>query len=219
MLLSPEKVLSPNAQVDATINGSGWIAYLRPQAAGGDFTLTAECIGCTNQSASVLSNVTFGDVWYCSGQSNMWLPMEYSFSRNLSVANISMGNLDNVRLMAGNSQAATFHPWMTAKQSIIPVNGTAHGQHDKLVKPLFSFSAACWYFGESLTRLMRDDKDSEVIPLGLMCTAIGGTQIEAWTPNATNAQCANHSQTGGGLWEKKVVPYLSVSVKGWLWCK
>ena len=58
-----------------------------------------------------------GDVWYCAGQSNMWLPMSYSYHRNFSISNITAGNYDNIRLMAGNSQAGTFHPWMTAKQA------------------------------------------------------------------------------------------------------
>ena len=47
-----------------------WKACLKPQAAGGDFTLTATCTGCTNTTAAKLSHVTFGEVWYCGGQSN-----------------------------------------------------------------------------------------------------------------------------------------------------
>ena len=47
----------------------------------------------------------------------MWLPMSYSYHRNFSISNITAGNYDNIRLMAGNSQAGTFHPWMTAKQA------------------------------------------------------------------------------------------------------
>lgn len=37
----------------------------------------------------------------------MWLPMHYSYSRNFTVANISQGKYDNMRLMAGDSQHAT----------------------------------------------------------------------------------------------------------------
>jgi len=44
--------------------------------------------------------------------------MSYSYHRNFSISNITAGNYDNIRLMAGNSQAGTFHPWMTAKQAI-----------------------------------------------------------------------------------------------------
>lgn len=54
-----------------TDDGTGWKACLAPQNAGGDFTITATCTGCINTTAAVLNNVTFGDVWYCGGQSNM----------------------------------------------------------------------------------------------------------------------------------------------------
>ena len=49
--------------------GGGWKACLPPTAAGGDYTVTATCTGCTNTTAAVLEHVTFGDVWYCSGES------------------------------------------------------------------------------------------------------------------------------------------------------
>eukprot|EP01050_Picozoa_sp_SAG11_P013102 SAG11_NODE_1508_length_4775_cov_1.760693_3_plen_144_part_00 len=55
-----------------------WKAFLQPTAAGaGNFTITAECSGCYEDPESPfakvnISNVVFGDVWHCSGQSNMW---------------------------------------------------------------------------------------------------------------------------------------------------
>ena len=50
-----------------------WKALLRPTAAGGNYTLFAQCTGCTGTgeySNATITNVTFGDVWHCSGQSN-----------------------------------------------------------------------------------------------------------------------------------------------------
>ena len=51
---------------------ASWKALLPPQPAGGNFTVTATCTGCSALGPSTisLSNLVFGDVWYCTGQSN-----------------------------------------------------------------------------------------------------------------------------------------------------
>ena len=48
-----------------------------------------------------MSDVTFGDVWFCSGQSNMQLMLDYTFERNASVAAIRAGKYRNIRLFYG----------------------------------------------------------------------------------------------------------------------
>ena len=52
----------------ATGEKAAWKALLKPAAAGGNYSITAKCTaGCTGEASIV--DVTFGDVWYCSGQS------------------------------------------------------------------------------------------------------------------------------------------------------
>eukprot|EP00729_Bicosta_minor_P002694 gene2694-25465_t len=208
---------TPDVVLDSATGN--WKAFLTPTKAGGDFTITATCTGCVNTTDAVLEHVTFGDVWYCAGQSNMWLPLSYTYHRNETVGNITEGKLDNIRLMAGNSQSGTFHPWQTSKQSISNSNET-EGKYN-----LFQFSAACWYFAESLTYRLQAEVDagraepSSIVPLGLISTAIGGSMIEEWTTNATTAACTetnagSHNQM---LWDQKVVPYLNMTMKGFVW--
>ena len=139
----------------------------------------------------------------------MWLPMQYSYHRNFTVANISQGKYANIRLMAGDSQHSRSWPWKTAAQSIADGNASSPDYS------LFQFSAACWYFAEVLTNIL----GSEAPPLGLISTAIGGSMVEQWIPNSTVASCKNlslasHNQ---GLWDDNVRPYLKMTVKGWLW--
>ena len=50
--------------------GGQWKALLRPAAAGGNYTVTATATCATEQASATLVNVTFGDVWYCGGQSS-----------------------------------------------------------------------------------------------------------------------------------------------------
>ena len=67
--------------------GYSWKVLLRPNKAGGAFTITATSGALT----AAISHVTFGDVWYCSGQSNMALPLVHTISRNNSRAAILAG--------------------------------------------------------------------------------------------------------------------------------
>ena len=150
-------------KISADISDNNWIAYLPPTPAGGDYTITATCTsGCVNSSTASINHVTFGDVFYCSGQSNMWLPLHYTYARNDTVEAIRAGKYDNLRLMAGDSQRSPYHPWKTAKQAI------ADGNETSPTYSLFQFSAACWYTGQGLSDKM--SKSSDVVPIGLIST-------------------------------------------------
>ena len=99
-----------------------WKALLPPMPAGGNYTITADCIGCSDdgqyQNASI-TNVTFGDVWHCSGQSNMWLPLESSFERNNTASSILEGKYHNIYTMAGNSGDGVTNQWRRADQALL----------------------------------------------------------------------------------------------------
>ena len=236
--------------VVATVDTEGkrWKAALKPMPSGGDVTVTATCTGCSNATAAVLRHVTFGDVFYCAGQSNMWLPLGNTLTRNATVDALSRGDFSNIRLMAGDSQiqstscgwggggnsmgdlaggATTDHTtkcvWQTA--SAAATDGICTGVSRFLpngTQPatcsLERFSAACYYFAEELTKKMVAAGETPPV-IGLVSTAVGGSMIEEWLPNSTSAQCtgrsvAAHDET---LWTQNVVPFLPMTVKGWLW--
>ena len=213
-----------------------WKALLPPTAAnkGGaapmEYTITAECSGCTANATQVLSGVVFGDMWYCSGQSNMWLPMDHSLSRNETVVGIKAGKFSNVRGMFGGSGntvdgGKTYHdggagygrktgsnPWMTASQAIATGSSARTGGS----YPLFKMGAACWYFGQRLSELGVE------VPIGLADTAIGGQRIEEFMNNATISKCTNRSSENirwwdGQLFATQVLPFVDMTVKGWVW--
>eukprot|EP00755_Sulcionema_specki_P037606 Sspe_Gene.109279::Locus_89015_Transcript_1_1_Confidence_1.000_Length_778::g.109279::m.109279 len=87
-------------EVDGKVVGSEWVALLRPTAAGGNYTITARCVkGCTEgNNTATIGDVTFGDVWYCAGQSNMALPLLHTLSRNISFNAIRSGKYRNIRV-------------------------------------------------------------------------------------------------------------------------
>ena len=66
---SDEGELQATYTVDATVTGGLWKAMLKPTQAGGSYTITAKCTGCANQTAAVLDDITFGDLWcVCCGR-------------------------------------------------------------------------------------------------------------------------------------------------------
>ena len=68
-----------------------WRAKLTPHEAGGNFTITASCTSCGGLISSTIHSVTFGDVFVCSGQSNMQLAMIHTFDRNVTYERIRSG--------------------------------------------------------------------------------------------------------------------------------
>eukprot|EP00051_Salpingoeca_urceolata_P015084 m.193184 g.193184 ORF g.193184 m.193184 type:complete len:219 (+) comp18286_c0_seq1:167-823(+) len=119
--------------VDASIieGGTGWIAYLKPtravtagQGKPTRYTIHAECSsGCATTDAAVtpnatISNVIFGDVYYCSGQSNMALPLVHTISRNKSMDAVLAGRYANMRFFDLSSNMNPTTPWTTPKSAV-----------------------------------------------------------------------------------------------------
>ncbi|MCW5910917.1 MAG: sialate O-acetylesterase [Cyclobacteriaceae bacterium] len=139
-------------------NSSGeWMIKLPPQPAGGPFTLV---FSGTNKVA--VNNVLFGDVWVCSGQSNMELTMErvkekYSkvietaandHIRQFLVADKYDFNKEHNDLDAGN--------WVAATPAAV-----------------LDFSAVAYFFACELYQKYK-------VPVGLINAALGGSPAEAW---------------------------------------
>ena len=86
------------------------------------------------------------------------------------------------------------------------------------------FSATCMYFGAELIdnkQKMLGQEEADV-PIGLIQSAVGGTQIESWISNATRAKCSPLDDSGGAgglsmLYHAMVAPFANYSVRGWLW--
>ena len=208
--------------VAATVSSGRWKALLHPAADDGvDYTIAAACDAGSGCSGSMqLTGVRFGDVYYCAGQSNMWLQMRYTYALNASRTAIAAGQLDNIRLMSGDSQtqglaggAPPLHPWRTLADaaSLPPEDPDSWAQ----------FSATCFHFAEALTERFKAAGQAPPT-LGLVATAIGGSTIEEWMTNAEAEKCfgfqgsANGAQLNHVLWDANVAPFLDMTVKGWL---
>src|SRR4051812_47525657 len=91
---------SPNEKIIITFNGrqyhtaagnnGKWMAQLSPMQAGGPYDISF-----TGTNSITVKNVLFGDVWVCSGQSNMELPMDRVKEKYPAVVNNA--NNTNIR--------------------------------------------------------------------------------------------------------------------------
>ncbi len=135
-----------------------WTATLPAMAAGGPYTLEARAASGATRSAS---DILLGDVWLCSGQSNM--EFSVATSRDGAFAAARSEN-DRLRLLtvphrAVPGPAERFEP-ASAWQAASP-------------QTVRNFSAACYYFARELQQTV-------AVPMGLVNAAWGGSGIEAW---------------------------------------
>jgi sialate O-acetylesterase len=163
----PVSVTFAGQAVSSRADAAGrWQAMLTPVAAGGPYTLEVND-GTRRQTAR---DVLMGDVWLCSGQSNMELPVWRSLNAASEIASATM---PRIRLFT------------------VPQEGAAQAQESFKGDPAWTtatpdrvrdFSAACFYFARELQR-------TAAVPMGLIQAAWGGSRIEAWTsPGALRGQ-------------------------------
>ncbi|MDT5270504.1 MAG: sialate O-acetylesterase [Acidobacteriota bacterium] len=152
-------------KASATADARGrWEVFTEPHKAGGPFELTV-----AGRNTLTFKNVLVGEVWVCSGQSNMeW-----------SLANAQDG--------AKESAAADYpsiHLFTVAKKtSPNPLEDVEGRWVVTTPKEAASFSAVGYFFGRELYQRLK-------APVGLIHTSWGGTPAEAWTSRDTLASVA-----------------------------
>ena len=138
-----------------------WMVRLNPLHVAMNLSLVA-----TGKNTVVLSDVAVGDVYLCSGQSNMQFGL--SGSQN-GAAEVAAANYPNIRLLVVPQKAASKPQGefsITAKWA--PCTPTSAA----------SFSAVGYFFGRELHQKLN-------VPIGLIDSSWGGTIAEAWTSRQT----------------------------------
>jgi sialate O-acetylesterase len=140
----------------ATADKDGrWMAKLPEHPAGGPYELTA-----TGKNAVTLKDVLVGEVWICSGQSNMEMRLDRTFEADKAIA------------AAANPKLRLFTvPHAIATEPRTTVKGE---WKDCTPETVPGFSAVAYYFGRDLQKALN-------VPVGLIHTSWGGTPAQAWT--------------------------------------
>lgn len=146
-----------------------WCVRLKPMQAGGPHTLTVSA----GKTRLHFSNVLVGEVWLCSGQSNMEFMLKEASTARMD---IPQSDNNNIRLLDMKARWRT-NP-VEWEESVLDSLNHLQYYKDSQWKVCTSasaadFSAVAYYFGKML-------QDSLHVPVGLICNAIGGSPTEAW---------------------------------------
>jgi sialate O-acetylesterase len=149
-----------NKKTVSTLTGSdgNWKIALSPMKAGGPYTMEVK-----GTNTIIIKDILLGDVWFCSGQSNMVVNMERV--KEKYPYDIASANFPEIRnfFIPTASDVASVHKELPAAKwiSSSPEN-------------VLGFGAVTFFFARSIYNEYK-------VPIGIINSSVGGTPIEAWT--------------------------------------
>ncbi|XP_041918641.1 sialate O-acetylesterase-like [Alosa sapidissima] len=148
-----------------------WRVTLDPVKAGGPYNLSAVERGGSDGEV-MLTDVMFGDVWLCGGQSNMVFTVHQIYNSSAELAMAS--KFPDVRL---------FHVAQeTSLVELTDLPGIAVPWSVPTPQLLTQYSAVCWLFGRYLYQTLH-------YPIGLVESCWGGTPVEVWSSSRPLQNC------------------------------
>jgi sialate O-acetylesterase len=137
-----------------------WKTFVATPAAGGPFFVTI-----TDGKPITLQNVLIGEVWICSGQSNMEMPMKGFKGQPVLGSNdaILKSKNKNIRLYTVPRWSVTT-PQENSKPSV---------WKEASPETVSEFSATAYYYGKLLNELLN-------VPIGLVHVSFSGSYVQAW---------------------------------------
>ncbi|XP_078607954.1 sialate O-acetylesterase-like [Branchiostoma floridae x Branchiostoma japonicum] len=200
-------------------SGSGvWRVTLDPMPPGGPHRIQG--VHDTNGTLQriFLKDVMFGDVWVCSGQSNMEFTVRQTLHAQQAIAEAA--DFPDIRLFTADLVQSDkplydlykiLQPWSVASSDSV---GGAAWKY---------FSAVCWFYGRDLYNHLG-------YPIGLVATSYSGTPIETWSSPQVFEDC-NITQRDESvelkddvppsepsvLWNAMIHPLLNMTITGAIW--
>jgi len=181
-------------------NGN-WKTSVATPSYGGPYTITFD-----DGEKTVLSNVLIGEIWVCSGQSNMEMQLTGFYGNVLNIEKelADAANYPEIRMLKIDNKTS-FQP-----RTNVPVKWGWNVCNPQTVR---EFSAVAYFFAKNLY----DDKH---IPIGIINSTWGGTVAEAWTSGdalKTMPAFAPFVRAAeGGLTQEKLDTKYQDNVRAWL---
>lgn len=185
-----------------------WKVKVTTPSAGGPYSITI-----SDGKALTLNNVLIGEVWVCSGQSNMQMTMTGYMNQPVIGSNeaIATSANDQIRLFT-----------VDRVKSLSPEYDFKGEWLECVPQNVAGFSATAYFFGRMVQQALG-------VPVGLICSSWGGTRIEPWISEngfgsfdwvklpEKNMQGDFSQQTPTVLYNAMIAPMVGYAIKGALW--
>lgn len=162
-----------------------WKCNYGPQDNIGPYALRVESRGLG--TAVVLKDVYFGEVFLCSGQSNMEFTVGSEIHADVELEKVKSGKYDRIRFLIVGAEergSALKKPSMEFRHLLTPWTKPSPSYFDKAdctindaTKWNAGISAVCWDFGRRVYEHLEYK-----VPVGLVDSAYGGTSMAYWSP-------------------------------------
>lgn len=145
-------------------NNGSWEVLIPTPKAGGPFELEIT----TKTTTKKITDVMIGEVWLASGQSNMEMDFDYCCNTtDNSEIELSTANYPEIRMLN-----------ITNQISSLPTSNFEGNWEKAIGENITNFSAVGYFFAKKLHKKLN-------IPVGIIHSSWGGTDIEAWTSRET----------------------------------
>jgi sialate O-acetylesterase len=186
-----------------------WKTKISTPVAGGPYSVII-----SDGKALTLKNIMIGEVWVCSGQSNMEMPMKGYRNQPVSESNeyIATSSNEQIRLIT-----------VPKTSSLTPLDDFKGTWKTCEPENVSEFSATAYMFGLMLNKALK-------VPVGLICTSWGGTRIEPWMsetgftkfdwvklPDKTQPDPKLSPQTPTVLFNAMINPIVGYGIRGAIW--
>lgn len=185
-----------------------WKTSVKTPKAGGPFSITF-----SDGEKLTINNILIGEVWICSGQSNMEMPMKGYKNQPVdnAVEDILHSKDSNLRLFT-----------VKRNSKFKPVDDVTGNWNEANPASVRNFSATAYYFGRELRRSLD-------VPVGLIVAAWGGSACEAWMtadwlkafPDAkipaSEGDIKSKNRTPTVLYNGMLHPLIGFSMRGVIW--
>lgn len=187
-----------------------WRMAVPTPSAGGPYTVTI-----SDGTPLTLNNVMLGEVWLCSGQSNMEMPMKGFKNQPVEGANMAILKSKNpdIRLFTVKRNSST-----------VPVDDVTGSWAEASPESVREFSATAYFFGRQIEEILD-------VPVGLVVVAWGGSACEAWMNDemlqafpeaaakipAVGGEIPSKNRTPSVLFKGMLNPLIGMSMRGVIW--
>lgn len=195
-----------------------WLLKVNTSGAGGPYQITI-----SDGEPLILNNVLIGEVWFCSGQSNMEMPMRGFDRQPVKGGNTVIAGANPkvpVRMYTTDSKEGK---WV--RQFSKTVQTDCQGEwRENNSEDVANISAAAYYFARYVQEVLN-------VPVGIIVSSWGGSTVEAWmsrealepfkevnTSILDNDSAVKKPQaTPCVLYNAKIAPLTNFTIRGFLW--